>query len=161
MTAASSDCPTGFRLFGLLRQDRQRCLQTVRQIPGFGERFPHPLIAMRKQRIQVVDKGLNFGGIRPANLLVVSAPNAGESSSEFVERRQPVSDQRHTEHQKREGGRKQRKHVVGIAERLPPEHHEDGPHVGDVQEAGRPQERAHQQAEAKRQPEGFHDSAIR
>ena len=59
----------GAGAFGLARQQRQRRLETVREVAGLRNRALHRLLALFDQRVQVVDERLHLGGIvalRPA-----------------------------------------------------------------------------------------------
>jgi hypothetical protein len=45
---------------GFLQEDRQRCLQGVRQVAGFGLRAFNDLVALIQQRVEIVHERLHF-----------------------------------------------------------------------------------------------------
>ena len=69
-----------------LRQHRERCLETVREIAGLRDRAPHGVIAVLEKRVQIGDERLDFGRIAPGDLMLPSVANGSQLRAHVVER---------------------------------------------------------------------------
>jgi hypothetical protein len=74
-------------LLGLVRQYRQRCLQTMCEIAGLGDGTRNAPLTILEERIQVVDQRLHFRWIATGNARVRAFMNGHEPIAEFINRR--------------------------------------------------------------------------
>ena len=82
--------PRGARTFRLVCENGERRLQSVRQIPGLGDRTRHHLLAMLEERIQVRDERLDFCRIGSAHGAIAAVADGGQPRSQMLDRRQRV-----------------------------------------------------------------------
>ena len=145
----------GLRAFGLLREDRQRRLQSVREIAGLGRGLLDPQLPVGEQRVEVVDERLNLRGVDAFEPALRTLAHVEQPRAQLLQRQQAApelvqagrdQDQRHGgEHravEPRDPGRKaMREH------RAEQDHHDDdadGPEHGPADDARA--QRAHESA---------------
>ena len=145
----------GLRALGLLREDRQRRFQSVREIAGLGRGLLDPQLAVEEQRVEVVDERLNLRWVNPFKPALRTLAHVEQPRAQLPQRQQTApelvqagrdQDQRHDgEHramEQRDPARKaMREH------RAAQDHHDDdadGPEHGpaDDARAQRPHESA-------------------
>ena len=80
--------PFGPGALRLLVQQRQRRLQSMRQIAGLGQSARDALLAIDQQRVQLGNQRLHFRRVLAAEARVTSFPNAGEIGAQLIERRE-------------------------------------------------------------------------
>jgi hypothetical protein len=137
--------------FGLLREDRERGLQPVGEVAGLGDGAAHRLVAVREQRVEIVDQRLQFARIVAGEVARRAALNVREPPPHHIERRETRADECEAGDHRHDGDDHQRVRVgvddVEAAKGACVERQDDPP---DGEEAHRPQDGAHADVAAQR-----------
>jgi hypothetical protein len=96
--------PLGRRLLRLLRQHRQRRLQSVREIAGGGQGSGHGARAILEQRVQVVHQRLHLARIVALQSLTASLAHRREAGAQTSKRGQRPLHEKHSAGDERQGG---------------------------------------------------------
>ena len=76
-----------------VREDRERGLQPVREVPRLRDRAPHGAIAVLEQRVQIVDQRLHLRRIRSVEAALGSVLDVAKPPAHALERRQRGADE--------------------------------------------------------------------
>ena len=137
------------RLLRLLQQERERRLQSVREIARLRHRARDLLLPIREQRVQLIDERLHLGRIVAGDAPFAAVAHGGEALAQSIERLHTAAQLQQAD--RREHGA-DREHVVMI----------DAPQRGDAhdddhrcemrqrEEAERPEDRAEEELHAER-----------
>ena len=75
------------RALSLVRENRQRRLQPVREVAGFRDRATNGLFTAVEQRVEVVHERLHFRRVGSIDATVAALVQSGETRSKVVDRR--------------------------------------------------------------------------
>ena len=79
------------RAFGVHRQQRQRCLETVCKVAGRRDRALHGPLALIDQRVQIVDEWLHLRHIAAFQPCLAATVHVGQPRPELRDARQPAA----------------------------------------------------------------------
>ncbi len=149
------------RAFRFLHQHGQRRLESVREVAGLRERPAHRRIAVIEERVEIVDERLHFGRVLPLETTRAPFPDAGQARSQEGKRRQSAPHHRQPQCHEANGRHRDERDMRGPAHRWDVPEQRQRDHMGDRQQAGRPQQRPDHDPRCQRAPDAHDVASIR